>query len=121
MMVLLASNPDASLLEFLARRARLSSVRRLGTDVVVGGLLFIAAVRLDSWTRLAIAMAAVSLIAYGGWGLLERVADRIHARHWPLIAGGLEAVRALFAISGVIAALGALLSVWALALGTWIS
>ena len=121
MMVLSASRPDASLLEFLAQRARLSSVRRLGADVLVGGLLIVAALRLDSWTRLAIAMAAVCVIAYAGWGLLERVTDRIRARHWPLTAGALDAVRALLAISGVIAAVGVLLSAWALALGTWIS
>ncbi|HJQ54168.1 MAG TPA: hypothetical protein VJ825_10020 [Gemmatimonadaceae bacterium] len=121
MMVLSASRPDASLLEFLAQRARLSSVRRLGADLAVGVLLLVAAVRLDSWTRLAMAMAAVCAVAYAAWGLLDRVSGRISAREWPRIAGGLDAVRALLAISGVLAAIGVLLSVWALALGTWIS
>lgn len=121
MMVLYASRPDASLLEFLAQRARLSSVRRLVADVLVAVLALAAAGRLDSWTRLAISMAAICMIAYGGWGLLERGTERIRVHEWSLITGALEALRALLAIGGVIAALGVLLSVWALALGTWIS
>jgi hypothetical protein len=121
MMVLSADRPDASLLEFLAKRARLASVRRLVTDVAVGAVVVAAAGRLDSWTRFAVSMAAVSVVAYGGWGLLERSTDRLSARQWPLIAGALEAIRALLAIGGVLAAVGALLSVWAVALGTWIS
>ena len=121
MMVLYASRPDASLLEFLAQRARLSSVRRLLADVLIAAVALAAGARLDSWMRLAISMASVCMIAYGGWGLLERAAGRIRARQWALIAGALEALRALLAIGGVVAALGVLLSVWALALGTWIS
>jgi hypothetical protein len=121
MMVLSARRPDASLLEFLAQRARLSSARRLVADLAVGVFVFLAAGRLDSWTRLALSMAAVSIIAYGGWGLLERGTDRFSVRQWPLIAGALAARRALVVIGGVLAAVGVLLSVWALALGTWIS
>ena len=121
MMVLSARRPDASLLEFLAQRARLSSAPRLVADVAIGVIVFFAAGRLDSWTRIALSMAAVSIIAYGGWGLLERSSDRFRVGRWPLIAGALAALRALLVIGGVLAAVGVLLSVWALALGTWIS
>ena len=121
MMVLSARRPDASLLEFVAQRARLATARRLAADVIVGALGLAGAGRLDSWTRSAASMAAVCLIAYGSWGLLERARQSISSRGLQRIAGAVEAVRALLALGGILAGLGVLLSVWAIALGTWIS
>ena len=120
-MVLSADRADASLLEFLARRARLASTRRLAADVAVGAVVLVSAGRLDSWLRLAVSMAAVCVIVYGGWGFVERARARLRSHRWPQVVGALDAVAALLAIGGVLAAILAILSVWALALGTWIS
>lgn len=120
MMVLSAGRYDAGLLEFLAARARSSSALRLAGDVAAGAAVLTATLWWSSAFELAVVSAAVCLIAYGAWGLLERAEVLIPAR-WKRLTGLVEALAALTALTGVLGALGVLLSVWALALGTWIS
>ena len=119
-MVLSAGRYDAGLLEFLAARARSSSPLRLTGDVAAGAVALAATLWWSSAFDLVVASAAVSLIAYGAWGLLERV-ELLMPPGWKRMAGLVEALAALVALTGVVGALGVLLSVWALALGTWIS
>ena len=121
MMVLSALRPDAGLLEFLAYRARSASVRRLAVDVVVGAAALVAALRWNPAAQLVIASAATLFLGYGAWGLLDRVRSNFASRLGPKTAGLLDALCALCAALGVLAAAGVLLAVWALALGTWIS
>jgi hypothetical protein len=121
MMVLSALRPDAGLLEFLAQRARSASVRRLAIDAAVGAGALVAALRWDHSGHLVIASAATLLLAYGVWGLLDRVRTLAANRSQPRIAGLLDALCALCATLGALAVAGILLAVWALALGTWIS
>jgi hypothetical protein len=121
MMVLSALRPDASLLEFLAHRARSASVRRLSIDALVGVAAFAAAVRWESAAQLTIAMMAACLMSYGAWGLLDRARSRLAIRRWARSAGLFEALSALVASVGILAAAGFLFAVWAIALGTWIS
>jgi hypothetical protein len=64
---------------------------------------------------------AVCLFTYGGWGLTDRARSRFVSRGYELLGGAMEAFCALLGAVGVLAAAGALLGVWAIALGTWIS
>ena len=121
MMVLSALRPDASIFEFLGHPARSASAQRLGADVLAGAGIFAAAFQWDSNARLAAASAATCFIAYGIWGLIDRVHSRPAMSRWPRIAGLLEALCALSATVGVVAAAVGLFAIWAIALGTWIS
>ncbi len=120
-MVLSALRPDASLLEFLAHRARGASARRLALDVLAASAALFAALWWDFSARFVVGSAAACLIAYGAWGLLDRVNSRFVIRRLPKAAGLFEVLCALSAMVGVVAAAAVLLAVWAIALGTWIS
>jgi hypothetical protein len=121
MMFLSALRPDASLAEFLAYRARSASIRRLSLDLVVGIGGGAAALwwRPSAW--LVLVSLAVCFFAYGAWGLLDRARSRVAARDNRLVNASMEALCAVMAAVGLFAAAGLLLSVWAIALGTWIS
>ena len=120
-MVLSALRPDASLFEFLANRARSASIYRLSIDVAVGAAGAWAATEWRPFAWVVLTSAALCFAAYGGWGLMDRARTRTVARGYGLLAGAIEAVEVLLAAVGVMAAAGALLGLWAIALGTWIS
>ena len=121
MMVLSALRPDAGLFEYLARRARSASLRRLGVDAAMGAGTFVAALRWSSVAPMVIASAATLLFSYGAWGLLDRAKSIFASRLGPRSVGLIEALCALCVALGVVAVAGVLLTVWAIALGTWIS
>lgn len=121
MMVLSALRPDASLSEFLAHRARSASVRRLSIDLAVG----ITGASAALWWRpaawLVLTSLAMCFLAYGAWGLVDRARSRLAIRDNRFLNASVDALCAAMAAVGVVAAAGLLLSVWAIALGTWIS
>lgn len=121
MMVLSAPRPDASLPEFLAHRAKSASVRRLSIDVAVGAAGFAAALfwRPAGW--LVIASLALIFFAYGGWGIADRARSGAAARGNELLCAGMGAFCFLMGAVGALAVATALLGMWAIALGTWIS
>jgi hypothetical protein len=121
MMFLSALRPDASLAEFLAYRARSASIRRLSLDVVVGMGGGAAAFwwRPSAW--LVLVSLALCFFAYGAWALADRGRSRVAARDNRLVNAFMDALCAAIGAVGVLAAAGLLLSVWAIALGTWIS
>jgi hypothetical protein len=121
MMFLSARRPDASLLEVLAARARSSSARRLAVDCIAGAVVAAAALRWDSAFTIVMTSAAVCLVAYGAWGLVDRAAAISAAKTSRPAANAIQLLRALIVLCGVLGAVGVLLGVWALALGTWIS
>jgi len=121
MMVLSALRPDASLFEFLAHRARSAPVRRLAIDAAGGIAVAAAAFWAKPAAQFLIASFAVCLFSYGAWGLVDRVRSRVAISGSPRIAGLVDALGALCSLLGVLAAVGVLLSIWAAALGTWIS
>lgn len=121
MMVLSAWRSDASLLEFLSARARSSSVRRLTLDVAAGAGVIMTVLRWDFALQIVAASAALCVLSYGLWGLLDRAGTIALGRGWARIAGAVDALRTLIALLGILGAVSVLLSVWALALGTWIS
>jgi hypothetical protein len=121
MMVLSVLRPDAGLFEFLAHRARSATVRRLGLDVVLGASTVASVLRWHPAASLLIASAATVFFSDGAWGLLDRGQSSLSNHGWSRAASALDALGALSVLLGVLAAGGVLLSVWALALGTWIS
>jgi len=121
MMVLSALRPDASLPEFLAHRARSASVRRLSIDLFIGLAGCSAALywRPSHW--LVLASLALCFFAYGGWGIADRARSGDPIRGNRLLRALIETLCAIMGAVGVLAVAGLLLSVWAIALGTWIS
>jgi hypothetical protein len=120
-MVLSALRPDAGLFEFLAHRARSASVRRLAIDALGGAAGVAATLRWNPAAQLVVASAATLLFSYGAWGMLDRVRTHLANRRWVRTTGLIDALCALCAALGALAAGAVLLAVWAFALGTWIS
>jgi len=121
MMVLSALRPDASLPEFLVHRARSASVRRLSIDLAVGLAGLSAALwwRPSAW--LVLVSLALCFFAYGGWGMADRARSGATARGNRVLRASMEALCALLGAVGALATAALLFSVWAVALGTWIS
>jgi hypothetical protein len=121
MMVLSALRPDASLPEFLTHRARSASVRRLSIDLAIGLAGFAAALRWRPPAWLVVASLALIFFAYGGWGIADRARSMAASRNSRHLRAMLDALCFLLGGAGVIATAALLYSVWAAALGTWIS
>lgn len=121
MMVLSALRPDASLSEFLAHRARSASIRRLSADLAAGTAGAAAALWWRPVAWLVLTSLALCFFAYGAWGLVDRARSRVALRGNRFVSATMDALCAAMAAVGVVAAAGLLLSVWAIALGTWIS
>jgi hypothetical protein len=121
MSALTAYRPDASLLEFLAQRARAASVARLSTDAILGTLLILPAIRYKPSAWVVLASVGLFLLSYGEWGLLDRMRSREKPDASKWLLSLLDTLCAFAAVSGVAAIAGGLLGVWAFALGTWIS
>jgi hypothetical protein len=121
MMVLSALRPDASLPEFLAHRAKSASVRRLSIDVAVGAAGLAAAVHWRPAGWLVIGSLALVFFAYGGWGIADRARTTAAARGNGRLRVGMGALCFLMGGVGALAVASLLLTVWAIALGTWIS
>jgi hypothetical protein len=63
---------------------------------------------------------ALVFVAYGGWGVCDRIRTRSTLRN-RFVESALTVVCALLAAAGIFAGAGVIYSVWAIALGTWIS
>ena len=121
MSALTASRPDVNLVEFLTNRARSASIGRLAVDTVVGTVLIASATTYKPSAWLVLAAIGLFLLSYGEWGLLDRMRDREAATASKWLLGVLDTLCALMAAVGVTAIAAALLGIWAVALGTWIS
>jgi hypothetical protein len=121
MMVLSALRPDASLPEFLAYRARVASVLRLSIDLAVGVVGFAAALHWRPTVWLIVASLAMIFFAYGGWGISDRYRSIATTRDNGGSLALLDALCLVLVAVGVLATAALLYSVWAMALGTWIS
>ena len=121
MMVLSALRPDAGLGEFLAHRARSAPVLRLAGEAVAGALVLVAAMWWSPRAQLVIATAALCFCCYALWGLLDRARSRSAGHGWIAASRILQLSCWLCVAIGLLAGAGVLFSVWAIALGTWIS
>jgi len=117
-----ALRPDATLAEFLVARARGASDGRLVADVLLGAAtaLGFAVWRPTGW--LSIGAAALTLAAFGLWGIVDReVGDRAAAAGSRRALRLLRVARAGAVIVGSCSAVVAVFAALAVALGTWIS
>src|SRR5688572_18820639 len=95
--------PDTSLPEYLATRARATSDGRLVLDVALGVLaaVLLGALRPAAW--LILASAATCFAAFGIWGIADReLRERENAPRTRLVPI-LTAVRALATLMGALA------------------
>jgi hypothetical protein len=121
MMVLSALRPDASLIEFLAHRARSAPTLRLAAEAIAGLVALAGAMWWNPPARMVIATTALCFSCYASWGLLDRVRSHAVRRGWRATARILQVSCLLSVGVGLLAGAGVLLSIWAIALGTWIS
>ena len=119
--VLSALRPDASLPEFLAYRARSAPVLRLVAEGLAAAGVLVAALWWDPSAQLVIVTASACFACYAGWGLLDRADSQATLRGWRLAARICRALSSVLVGFGFLAGIGVLFSIWALALGTWIS
>ena len=113
-----ANGSEVTLAGVLVRRARQASDGRLVIDAA-GGLVVAAlalAFRPPAWWVLL--SAAVSLLAFGAWGISDRAARESGS---PRSIRALKAFRAAAAALGVLGAVALGATTMALMLGTWIS
>ena len=110
---------DDNVFRVLRAQARTRSIGQLGVVALGGAVdagLFWWGHPMLTW--LAAGCAAVA--AYGTWGLLDRAIEtRSAERDVPPEALALDSLRDLTAIGGTVAALWAVLSFMAVALGNW--
>ena len=121
MMDLSILRPDASLPEFLAHRAKSASIRRLSVDLIIGLAGFSAALHWRPSAWLVLASLALCFFAYGGWGIADRARSGAATRDTLLLRALTETLCTLMIAAGMLAVVSLLFSVWAIALGTWIS
>jgi hypothetical protein len=114
-----AQEPEMTLPAMLARRARHASDGRLVLDAVSGlvvsalGIFF----RPPAWP--VVVSAAACVMAFGSWGIIDRVlAD---GRTRPRASWALRALRVGAAGLGILSALALVATTMAVMLGTWIS
>lgn len=113
-----ANGSEVTLAGVLVRRARQASDGRLVIDAA-GGLVVTAlaiAFRPPGWAVLL--SAAVSLMAFGMWGISDRAAQESER---PRLIRALKAFRAVAAALGALGGVALAATTMALMLGTWIS
>jgi hypothetical protein len=114
-----ANGSELTFQSLLAARARTASDARLALDTAVGliaGTLAVA-LRPPAWSVLA--SAALCLVAFGLWGIIDRSVREHEAETRALRV--LRFLRAAAAALGVLGALALVATGMALMLGTWIS
>jgi hypothetical protein len=116
-----AVRPDASLVEFLAARARAASDGRLVLDVL-GGM--VTALGLSVWRPvgwIGLAGLAIALAAFGLWGIIDRELRDRAASGRSVVVHLLAVTRAVTVALGFCCVIGALFVGLGVVLGTWIS
>jgi hypothetical protein len=109
-----------SLPEFLTRRARGSSDRRLAIDAAAGVLLAASMLLWRPPLWIPVLGAALTIGAFGAWGIADReLAERVARPGARTVV--LRTTRAATAAVGGVGALTAVLSLFMALLGTWIS
>jgi hypothetical protein len=112
-------NPEISLTDFLARRARRSSDARLISDAVIGFAVAVAALLAQGPVWYLFTSAGICFLSFGAWGIADReLAERDGGS--PLVRL-LAAARVLSAISGFIAAAALFIGALGVAIGRVIS
>ena len=112
-------NPEISLTDFLARRARKSSDARLVVDAVVGFIVAVAALLAQGPVWYLFTSAGICFLSFGAWGIADReIDDRRPDSMAVRLLGG---ARVASAIIGFIAAAAFLTGALGVAIGRVIS
>jgi hypothetical protein len=112
-------NPEVSLTDFLARRARTSSDARLIVDSVIGFVVAIAALLAQSVVWYLFASAGICFLSFGAWGIVDReLSERDPAGRYTRL---LVAARVVSAVTGFLAAAALFTSALGVAIGRVIS
>lgn len=112
-------NPEVSLTDFLARRARQSSDGRLVTDAVIGFVVAIAALLAQSMVWYLFASAGICFLSFGAWGMIDReLGERDRAGRFVAL---LIAARVVSAVVGFLAAAVLCMGALGVAIGRVIS
>jgi hypothetical protein len=93
----------------------------LAAEAVVAAVVLAAALWWNPTAQLLIVTSASCFLCYAAWGLLDRARSHVVARGASAAAKALQYLCIVCAALGVLAGAGILLSIWAMALGTWIS
>ncbi len=121
MMVISALRSDGTLLEFLESHARVEPVRWLVGRAIVALAVVGGGFGPLPFGRQVIGPLALTYFSYAAWGLLDRGRSYSVEREWTRRARYLNVLCQLFVVIGVASALGFILSVWFLALGSaWV-
>jgi len=113
------SGAPETLVEFLKSRARRASDGRLAVDVSAGVLVAAAAMIWRPTGFVVVLSAAVTLAAFGGWGIADReVAERAVSGGTAFGGQAFRALRAAAAIAGAIAFIALVLSALMFGLGS---
>jgi hypothetical protein len=112
-------NPEVSLTDFLARRARRSSDGRLVMDAVIGFVVAMAALLAQSVVWYLFASAGICFLSYGAWGIIDReLGERDPAGRF---IGLLVVARVVSAVVGFVAAAVLFMGALGVAIGRVIS
>jgi hypothetical protein len=112
-------NPEISLTDFLARRARRASDARLIIDAVIGFAVAVAALLAQGPVWYLFTSAGICFLSFGAWGIADRELGERDGRS-PLVRL-LSVARTLSAIVGFIAAAALLIGALGVAIGRVIS
>jgi hypothetical protein len=77
-------NPEISLTDFLARRARTASDARLIVDAVVGFVVAVAALLAQGPVWYLFTSAGICFLSFGAWGIADRELGEREAASWAI-------------------------------------
>jgi hypothetical protein len=120
-MVSVIGGPSLNLADAVIHRARTASKLRLSADTIVGVLVAAAALALRPPAWAVIASAGLCFVAFGAWGIADRVLDQPGRWNSPSIVASLLVLQTIAVTIGVIAVLILLFGLAGIAMGTWIS
>ena len=112
-------NPEISLTEFLARRARTASDARLAVDAVVGFVVAVASLLAQGPGWYLFTSAGICFLSFGAWGIADRELSEREGSSWVL--RGLAVARVASAIVGFAAAAFLVFGALGVAIGRVIS
>ena len=112
-------NPEISLTDLLARRARTSSDARLIIDAVVGFVVAIASLLAQGPAWYLFTSAGICFLSFGAWGIADRELAERESPVWTVRL--LAAAKVFSAVIGFIAAAALLMGALGIAIGSIIS
>ena len=112
-------NPEISLTDFLARRARGASDAHLVVDAVVGFVVAVAALLAQGPVWYLFTCAGICFLSFGAWGIADRELGDQAAQSWS--TRWLSLARIASGVVGFIAAIMLALGALGIAIGRVIS